>query len=261
MLDDSPTDLNNLLFQEEKRFVTGDFREYFLKKRHNFIATANVFNDLSDLYFQTDQNWINALTILGDSSKDDWAIPIMLTNFCFRELRLSAELLLSCCITPGNSHLRTAIESFAQAQKILREPHLDKVWCRRDEDRAEYDKHFKKDRKKNLFPDSGGFTQLHALWTMLCDTGPHPNVTSVGISSSTTALDTSVVWSLDFFEVDQRAIAENLLIMLTGDLEMFKHTYAAFHERLSLHPQFLPELHSQLQAVEQLKKKYAPRQI
>jgi hypothetical protein len=251
-------DLSQYLLPEEKQFVTGNFRGYFLTKRYNFIATVNSFPDISHLYFEADENWIKAIEGLEHVSNGDWIVPTQLTIFCFRELRLAAELLLSCCTTPGYSHLRTAIEAFAQAQKIVRVPALSKVWLNRDEDLAEYNKYFKAKIKDNLFPDSSGFPRLHAIWKMLCDAGPHANVTSVGVSSSTTSSDTNVHWQLEFFEVKLEEITKNLLLMMMCQLEMFKHTYNVFHERLSLHPDMLANLHSHLVDFAKLKAKYIP---
>jgi hypothetical protein len=90
----NPLNLNSYLFGEERRFVTGDFREYLIRKRFNFIATLNSFPDISDLYFATDENWIEALRNLETITNREWIAPTQLTIVCFRELRVAAELLL-----------------------------------------------------------------------------------------------------------------------------------------------------------------------
>lgn len=249
-------DLTKYLFLEERQIVTGNFQGYFLTKRYNFIATINSWPDISHLYFEADENWFRAITCLEHIYYEEWIVPIQLTIFCFRELRLAAELLLSCCTTPGYSHLRTAIEAFAQAQKIVREPALSRVWLNRDEDLPEYNKHFKAKIKDNLFPDSSGLARLHGIWKMLCDAGPHANVTSVGVSSSTRSSDKDVHWKLEFFEAKPEEITKNLLLMVMCQLEMFKHTYNVFHERLSSDPDMLTDLHSQLADFRKVKAKH-----
>jgi hypothetical protein len=253
-------DLNDYLFDEEKRFVVGDFREYLVRKRFNFIATLNSFPDISDLYFAADENWIEAIRGLQTVTKGEWIAPTQLTIFCFRELRIAAELLFSCCTTPGYTHLRTAMEAFTHAQKILREPATGKVWFSRDEDPAEYNKHFKGNVKINLFPEGAGFAHLHEIWKMLCDAGPHSTVTSLGISSSTADSGTQRFWMLDFFETDRKELSGNLLLLIMCSLDMFKHTYNMFHDRLTLHPQLLPRLKAHLTSFYQLQAKYVPRQ-
>lgn len=252
-LSQGSNDTTKLLFPGEARFVTGDYRNYLQIKRHNFIATLNKYPEICELYFQADENWIQALHSLEHARKEEWIVPKQLTIFCFRELRLAAELLFSCCTNQGYNHLRTALEAFTQAQKIIREPALDKVWLGRDENRAEYDKYFKHKVKDNLFPASSGFDQLHGVWKMLCDAGAHSNVTSLGISSSIRASDGDVLWNLDFFEVDQGEVTKNLLLMVMCQLEMFKHTYNVFHERLSLQPHILENLRSHLAQFAKLK--------
>lgn len=250
-------DLTKYLFEEEANFVTGDFREYFLTKRFNLIATVNAFSDISELYFRTDQNWVEAMRGLAFVTDGNRVVPTQLTIFCFREIRMAAELLLSCCTTLGFSHLRSAIESFVHAQRILREPTLSRVWCMREEEPEEYNEHFKANFKANMFPESSGFAPLHSVWKMLCDAGPHPNSTSVGLSSSISDLGTNVQWQLEFFTVDLREISNNLLMMIKCELEMFKCTYAAFHEQLSLQPHLLQGMYSHLAECAKLMRKYA----
>jgi hypothetical protein len=245
MTEDIPftgTNLDRFLFREEEKIVVGNFRGYFLTKRYNFVATINNHPEISVLYFRLDQSWIEALERLEYLQNHDWIVPTQLTIFCFRELRLAAELLFSCCTTPGNSHLRTAIESFAQAHKIMREPELGSVWLAREENRAEYDKHFRFNFKDNMFPENSGFDQLHRIWKLLCDAGPHPNVNSLGISSSTKISGNEVNWRLEFFEVDQREITSNILMMLQCGLGMLISTHTAFHERLSKEPEMLSKV-------------------
>lgn len=250
------SNIERFLFPEEQQIIVGNFREYFLTKRYNFVATINNYRDLSDLYFQVDKNWLDAISALGDIQNGYWIVPAQLTIFCFRELRLAAELLFCCCTTPGYGHLRTAIESFVQAQKILRQPELGKVWQSRDQDRKEYNKHFKADFRTNMFPEHSGFEHLHKIWAMLCDAGPHPNVTSIGISSSTTTSNTDVLWRLEFFEVDEGEISKNVLLMIQSALDMFKTTYSSFHERLSQEPEMLRTLTAHLVGYSRLRAKY-----
>lgn len=250
-----PLDLSRYLFTEEK-LLRGDFREYFLRKRFNFIATLNNNRDLGDLFLHVDEDWVSAIKLLGQHPPAEWLVPVQLTVYCFRELRLSAEMLLSGCTTPGFSHLRSALESFVHAQKIMREPMLGSVWLARDSERPEYDKHFKANFKANLFPPSSGFAHLHGVWQMLCDTGPHPNVNSLGISSSITESHVDVNWAVEFFEVSEAELASNFILMVMCSLEMFKHTYNVFHERLSSDPNILRRLHSHLARYAQLKANY-----
>ena len=130
------------------------------------------------------------------------------------------------------------------------------VWLSRDQDRPEYDKHFKAKFRANMFPEHSGFEHLHKIWEMLCDAGPHPNVTSIGISSSMTTLDTDVTWRLESFEVNQSEIAKNILLMVQCALDMFKSTYSSFHERLAHQPEMLKTLTAHLAEFSRLKAKY-----
>jgi hypothetical protein len=95
---------------------------------------------------------------------------------------------------------------------------------------------------------------------ILCYAGPHSKVTSLGISSSTTTSDTHGYWALNFLETDPEALAESLLLMIMCSLEMFKHTFNMFHDRLSLYPQLLSNLTAHLVSFAQLKERYAPQQ-
>ncbi len=205
-----------------------------------------------------DQEWVEAIADLAQIHNPDWIVPVQLTIFCFRELRLAAEMLLSGCTTPGFSHLRSALESFAQAQKISREPNLGAVWLCRDDDRIEYNKHFKANFKASLFPDISGFAHLHAIWQMLCDAGPHPSVTSIGVASSITESQQDVSWALNFFEVRPDELTKNFLLMIMVSLEMYKFTYNSFHERLSLKTDRLKRFHSHLVRFQELRNLYGP---
>jgi hypothetical protein len=252
--------IEKFLFSEEE-LLRGDFKGYFLTKRFNFIANLNNHHDLADLFLHVDQEWLEAISDLSQIQNPDWIVPVQLTIFCFRELRLAAEMLLSGCTTPGFSHLRSALESFVQAQKILREPSLAGVWLCRDDDRAEYNKHFKANFKANLFPDISGFAHLHGIWQMLCDAGPHPSVTSIGVSSSITESQQDVSWALNFFEVQPEELTKNMLLMIMVSLEMYKFTYNGFHERLSANTNRLTRLHSHLNRFQELKRRYGPPAI
>ena len=123
MSDQPSTSAERFLFPEEG-ILRGDFKHYFLTKRFNFIATLNNHRDLSDLFLHIDQDWLEAITDLSQIHNPEWIVPGQLTIFCFRELRLAAEMLLSGCTTPGFSHLRSALELFVQAQKICGNQHL-----------------------------------------------------------------------------------------------------------------------------------------
>jgi hypothetical protein len=70
----------------------------------------------------------------------------------------------------------------------------------------------------------------------------------------------NVHWELEFFEVDPGEITKNLLLMIKCELDMFKHSYSAFHERLSLRPHLLTNLQSQLVDFAKLGQKYAPKE-
>jgi len=257
MSDQPSTSAERFLFPEEA-ILRGDFKHYFLTKRFNFIATLNNHRDLSDLFLHIDQDWLEAITDLSQIHNPGWIVPVQLTIFCFRELRLAAEMLLSGCTTPGFSHLRSALESFVQAQKILREPALGVVWLCRDDDHKEYNKHFKANFKANLFPETSGLQNLHGIWQMLCDSGPHPSVTSVGVSSTITESQQEMKWALDFFEVQPEELTKNLLFMLMVSLELYKFTYSSFHERLSANTERQKRLHSHLNRFQELKRLYVP---
>jgi len=257
MSDQPATNLERFSFPEED-VLRGDYKAYFLTKRFNFIATLNNHKDLSDLFLHIDQEWLESITDLSRIQNPDWIVPVQLSIFCFRELRLAAEMLLSGCTTPGFAHLRSALESFVQAQKILREPNLGPIWLSRNEDQKEYNKYFKADFKANLFPENSGYSNLHGLWQMLCDAGPHPSVTSIGVSSSITESQHDVQWALNFFEVNPEELTKNFLLMLMLSTEMYKFTCSSFHERLSTNPDRLKRLHSHLVRLQELKMRYAP---
>jgi hypothetical protein len=93
---------------------------------------------------------------------------------------------------------------------------------------------------------------------MLCDAGPHPSVTSVGVSSTITESQQEMRWSLDFFEVRPEELTKNLLFMLSVSLELYKFTYSSFHERLSANTECLKRLHSHLNRFQELKRLYGP---
>ena len=257
MSDQPSTGAERFLFSEEG-ILRGDFKHYFLTKRFNFIAMLNNYRDLSDLFLHIDQDWLEVITDLSQIHNPEWIVPVQLTIFCFRELRLAAEMLLSGCTTPGFSHLRSALESFVQAQKILREPALGIVWLGRDDDQKEYNKHFKANFKANLFPETSGLQHLHVIWQMLCDAGPHPSVTSIGVSSTITKSQQDMKWAFNFFEVQPEELTKNLLFMLRVSLELYKVTYSSFHERLSADTERLKRLHSHLNQFHELKRLYGP---
>jgi len=70
-------ELLDYLFDDEKQFVKGDFREYFLRKRFNFRATTNNSPEISSLFFDVDQLWLEMLPSLETISNVTWPFPCL----------------------------------------------------------------------------------------------------------------------------------------------------------------------------------------
>lgn len=119
-----------------------------------------------------------------------------------------------------------AIESSYQARKILSEPVLQKVWTRKDRDKAasdEFDRSFDFNKRKNYA--ALGLAGLHTYWRRF-SLWSHPSVTALSRRFKPD--------QVMYFETDQKIKGANLFEVLWASFKIENALFDGYEPRLKL---------------------------
>jgi hypothetical protein len=129
--------------------------------------------------------------------------------------------------------LRGAVESVAQARRILSEPDLAAVWLQKDRDEDclhRYREAFERQRTARLFK---GLPALQYYWAEFSEWA-HSNFRSVRSRIRQTEQSGQIMANFEFFEVDSARLVPALDAMIDAILEMEQVVFDGFRERLDL---------------------------
>lgn len=229
-----PTE-SDLLTGFELLNLRGDYREYFKTKRNNFFATMQELPDLWKCFQLLDQIWIrqfNDLQNLGDTKQ---MLPGLLFMNAHAKFRIAMELGFCCCLGEAWDILRGAIESVAHAHKLVREPHLMKVWLEKDDGKraAEAFKDtFERNKKESLFPAQHGLDKLHTIYSQFSEWGTHTTVASIAQKFATCETSSHVEWKLNYTGAEPQVLTTSLFLMLVASALMERAFYGTYEARL-----------------------------
>jgi hypothetical protein len=136
-------------------------------------------------------------------------IPRMLMTHAHSQFRLAMEMAFSTCPHEAFSLMRGAIESAAVSEKLFWHPELVKVWMSRRDTKAdekEFDKHFRADRKKNLFAGKPELGKLHTYWVQWSELSSHSNLGDMARRTQMESADQAENFVVHYFERDQRYV-------------------------------------------------------
>lgn len=222
-----------------KQRFSDEYLAYWKIKENNFAATIQSFEDLWKLFMQLDgilMKDFEASTPLSDQRQ---LIPRMLMNHAHSQFRVATEMVFSTCPHEAFSLMRGAIESAVVAEKLFHHPELATVWMSKAESEAhekEFDKHFRANRKMNLFTGKPELERLHSFWARWSEVSSHSNMGDMARRTQMESAGSAENFILHYFERDQRYVCLAAVDILQAMALIEKLLYTMFEGRLQLHP-------------------------
>ena len=236
-----PTEVD-LLSPAERKYLNEPYKEFYLAKRTNFIATIQGFPNLWLCFELLDAMWLRGLEDMHRQTDPDHALPTLLFIHAHSKFRTALELAFSCCTGDARNTLRSGIESVVYACKMLREPKSAELWAAKDEGDAQwkaYRKAFEQHKKENLFPASEGLDELHKFYSYFSEWATHTTLTSIGEKMAMEDTPTDKNIKLHHFETDPQKLAEQLFSIILASSEMENAFFGDFRARLDLDPELV----------------------
>lgn len=218
-----PTD--DLLVTIEKQFHN-EYREYYGAKRQNFFAGVTNFPEFWNCCMSLDEIFRREFDDIRVVSDPYTVIPLMLFVHAHAQFSIYIELGFAGSFCEAFNIARMAIESSYQARKILSEPALQKVWTRRDHDKAasdEFNKKFDFEKKKNYA--ALGLAGLHTYWSRF-SLWSHPSVTALNQRFKPD--------KVIYFETDQKTKGGQLFEILWASFKIENALFDGYESRLKL---------------------------
>ena len=125
----------------------------------------------------------------------------------------------------------------AHAHKIIREPHLLKVWVEKNDGKQQLESYrdaFERKKKTNLFPPVLGLDKLHQHYSQFSEWGTHTTLGSLAQRFKSLENPTDVEWRLTYTGADPKLLATSLFSMLQASLLMENILFCIFKDRLNL---------------------------
>ncbi len=225
---------SDLLVPFELRNITGDYRKYYISKRHNFFGTIQSFPDHWDFFCKIDEIWLRELQDLEVATDASNMLPLTLYINAHAKIRLSMELAFSQCMQEARSILRDAVECVAHAHHMLRDPANLKAWQEKDQPGGlpAFNAAFVANKKSILFK---GIEDLHEKYGQLSESGSHPTWQSFSNRISINKADGSSSMTVHYSGTpDQVFFAKELFSRLLTCFVMERTLYEDFKIRLQL---------------------------
>lgn len=230
------------LLPVEKTYLHGEYKNYFIHKRHNFFATIQAFPKLWDCFLLLDEVWIREFSDCTRISDLRQPFPLVFLMNAHAQYRTALELGFSTRLGDAWNVLRTAIESVAHGLKIYREPQLGKVWLEKDDGKQQFEAFkdaFERNKRESLFPSNQGLDKLHRYYSQFSEWGTHTTLAAMSARFRTEESTTDVQWMLDYLETDPSKLATSLFSLLDASNEMEKAFFQCFRDRLQLDPDLI----------------------
>jgi hypothetical protein len=156
----------------------------------------------------------------------------------YSRIRLVPDLAFAGCLTESAEMLRGAVESVAQAHRILKDPDLAIVWLQKDRDKdalRHYKEAFEKDKKTRLFKD---LPAMQYYWAEFSEWA-HSNVKSIRSRIEQGEESGTIMANFQFFEVDSARLVPAFNAMLDAIQHMETIFFDGFRTRLNLDVELL----------------------
>lgn len=221
-----------------------EYLKYRNIKENNLVATVQSFPHLWKLFMQLDDILMKEFETTSPLSDQRQLIPRMLMTHAHSQFRLATELAFSTCPHEAYSLMRGAIESAVFAEKLFRHPELVKVWMSRREGEAEkreFERHFRANRKKNLFTGKRELEKLHGHWVQWSELSSHSSMDDMARRTQMETSGGAENFVIHYFERDQQYVCMAALQGLEGMALIESLLYTMFEGRLQLHPTLTQE--------------------
>lgn len=239
---------SDLLIAFETQVLRGDYKEYYKVKRQNFFGTIQAFPRLWGCFQLLDRIWMREFDDLKRLTDPKQLLPGILFMNAHARFRIGLELGFSGCLGEAWDILRGAIESFAHAHKIIREPNLLATWINKDHGKPQaeaFKDAFEKNKKDSLFPARYGLDKLHRCYSDYSEWGTHTTVGALAQRFKNLETAEDVQWELIYTGAELAALATGLFSMLVACSIMEKAFFATFEDRLKFDIE-LSKMRSQL---------------
>jgi len=227
-----------------QQHFNADYLKYWKIKENNLVATVQSFPDLWKLFMQLDDIFMKEFETTSPLSDQRQLIPRMLMTHSHSQFRLAIELAFSTCPHEAYSLMRGAIESAVFAEKLYRHPELVKVWMSRREgetEKKEFEKHFRANRKKNMFTGKPELDKLHGFWVQWSELSSHSSMDDISRRTQMETSGDAENFVVHYFERDQTYVCLAAFQGLEAMALIEKLIYQMFEGRLQLHPTLTQE--------------------
>jgi hypothetical protein len=226
-----------LLLPIEEKNLRGEYRDYFITKRHNYFASIQILPELWDCFLELDEIRKHEFADVERLRDVKHLLPLQLFLNSHAQFRVAFELGFSTCIAEAWNIVRSAIEATAHAHKIFREPHLALTWAHKEDGKKEFQAYraaFEHNKKENLFPVEYGLGKLYDYYSHFSEAGTHATVTALALRYHSERTPTDVNITHAYLESDPRRVAPFLNSMLDAGFLMETACFSCFKERLNL---------------------------
>ena len=231
-----------ILLQAEERNLREPYREYFTTKRKNYLAIIRDLPELWDCFLRLDEMWARDLSNMAVVTETERPLLIVMFRHSHQQFRIAFELGFSTAITQAFSIMRGAIDAAVVAHKIFREPHLLKVWVRKNDGKTEkkaYHQAFEANKKISLFPAQYGLSELHSFYSDYSEWGTHPGLGAISLHIKINPTAAGQDWDHTYLETDPKRVVAFLFRMLEASALVEAACFDCFKDRLKLDSQLM----------------------
>jgi hypothetical protein len=228
-----PPSVEDLLLPFERHAFSGPYREFVRIKRNNTFASIQQYPDHWERFQLFDRIWLREIEDLKKVLSASHTVVVSLFIRAYSRIRLVPGLAFAGCLTESADMLRGAVESIAQAHRILKDPDLAIVWLQKDRDKdslRSYKEAFEKDKKVRLFKD---VPALEHYWAEFSEWS-HSNVKSIRSRIEQDEKSSEIMANFQFFEVDSARLIPAFDAMLDAIRHMEVIFFDGFKTRLDL---------------------------
>lgn len=223
----------DFLLPFERRVFMEPYRSFLRIKRNNTFASIQRYPHHWRRVELLDRIWLREIEDLRQVRGASHTVVMSLIVRAYARIRLFPDLAFAGCLTESADMLRGAVESVAQAYRILCDPDLAVVWLQKDRNKdslRRYAEAFEKQKKTRLFKN---LPALQHYWTEFSEWA-HSNFKSVRSRIYQTEESGRIMANFEFFEVDSARMIAALDAMVDAIQKMEHVVFEGFRPRLDL---------------------------
>jgi hypothetical protein len=221
-----------ILLPDEDKNLRGEYREYFITKRKNYLAVVRDLPELWDCFLRLDDIWARELSNMRVVTEKERPPIIAMFRHSHQQFRIALELGFSTAITEAFSIMRGSIDTAMVAYKIFREPKMLTVWLRKDGGRAERKAFRDAFKSTNLFPAQYGVAELKSFYSDYSEYGTHPGLGAIALHMTITGRATGQDWNHTYLETNGKRAVAFLYRMLEASALVEGTCFTCFEDRL-----------------------------